>query len=249
MDVNYAKETLIIFISRFFLILSGGCRMEKPKIIEEGVYKSPLVLPKSLGSQRHELEQTLLAAQRRLRSFAIQYGWSDLIKESFADRAEIYDDKNKFDQRFLKLHGEDLSTKLPKAVSAALEKRVLISVSPELYSQNYPDGIEEMSFEKLITHEMAHRLHIGILNGNEDAMGPIWFFEGFAMYAAGQFENYNPTMEPTKIWEIARSVNRGSYKKYAIVFRYFLGKTPIQKLIDHTGHGDFLKWLEEIECK
>lgn len=232
-----------------FLILSGGCRMEKSKIIEQGVYKIPLVLPKSLESQRHELEQTLLAAQRRLRSFAIQYGWRNLIKESFADRAEIYDDKNKFDQRFLKLHGENLSTKLPKAVSAALEKRVFISVSPELYSQNYPEGIEDKFFEKLITHEMAHRLHIRILNGNENAMGPIWFFEGFAIYAAGQFENYNPKMEPSEIWEIVRNTNRGSYKKYAIVFRYFLEKTSIQELIAHARHEDFFKWLAEIECK
>ena len=223
--------------------------MEKPKKIEEGVYKIPLVLPQSLESQRNELEQTLLAAQKRLRSFAIQYGWDVLVEDSFADRAEIYDDKNKFDHRFLELHGEDLSIKLPKAVSAALEKRVFISVSPELFSQNYPEGIEENSFEKLITHEMAHRLHIRILNDNENAMGPIWFFEGFAIYAAGQFENYNSKMEPAEIWEIVRSTKRGSYKDYAIVFRYFLEKTSMQELIDHAGHEDFLKWLEEIECK
>ena len=243
------KKCLIIFVSMFFVILNGGCRMEKPQKIEEGVYKIPLVLPMSLESQRYELEQTLLAAQRRLRSFAIQYGWSDLIKENFADHAEIYDDKNKFDQRFLKLHGEDLSTKLPKAVSAALEKKVFISVSPKLYNQNYPEGIEERSFEKLITHEMAHRLHIRILNGNESAMGPIWFFEGFAIYAAGQFENYNPQMESTEIWEIIRSAKRGSYKKYGVVFRYFLKKASIQELIEHAGHKDFLKWLEKIDGK
>jgi len=151
------------------------------------------------------------------------------------------------EERFLKLHGEDLSTKLPKAVSAALEKRVFISVSPGLYSQNYAEGIEDEFYEKLITHEMAHRLHIRILNDNEDAMGPIWFFEGFAIYAAGQFENYNPKTEPSEIWEIVRNTNRGSYKKHAIVFRYFLERTPIQELVAHAGHEDFLKWLAETE--
>jgi len=25
-----------------------------------------------------------------------------------------------------------------------------------MYAQNYPDGIEEKSFEKIVTHEMAH---------------------------------------------------------------------------------------------
>lgn len=223
--------------------------MEKPKMIEEGVYKIPLVLPKSLESQRHELEQTLLAAQRRLQAFAIEYGWSNLIKESFADRAEIYDNKNKFDQTFLKLHGENLSTKLPKTVSAALEKRIFISVSPELYSQNYPEGVEEKSFEKLITHEMAHRLHIRILNGNENDMGPIWFFEGFAIYAAGQFKNYNPQIEPKEIWEIVKSTKRGSYKNYGVVFHYFLKKNSIQELIEQAGREDFFKWLQKIEHK
>lgn len=223
--------------------------MEKPKMIEESVYKIPLVLPKSLEPQHHELEQKLLTAQRRLRSFATKYGWGDLVHESFADRAEIYDDKNRFDQRLLKLHGEALSTKLPKTVSAALEKRVFISVSPELYSQNFPEAIEEKFFEKLITHEMAHGLHIKILNGNENAMGPVWFFEGFAIFAADQFENYNPQMDPTEIWEIVRSAKRGSYRKYRVVFYHFLEKTSIQVLIARAGHKDFLKWLEEIERK
>ena len=241
------KKYLIVFMSLFFLILFGGCGMEESKKIKEGVYKIPLMLPKSLESQRYDLEQAFLAAQKRLRSFAIQYGWDGLVQDNFIDRAEIYDDKNKFDQRFLKLHGEDLSIKLPKAVSAALEKRVFVSVSPELYSQNYPDGIEENSFEKLITHEMAHRLHIRILNGNENAMGPIWFFEGFAIFAAGQFKNYTPDIEPAEIWEIVRSTKRGSYKKYAIVFRYFLEKASIQELIAHAGDEDFIKWLEEID--
>jgi hypothetical protein len=31
-------------------------------------------------------------------------------------------------------------------------------------------------FEKLLTHEMAHRLHIRILDGSEEAMGPVWFY-------------------------------------------------------------------------
>ena len=162
------------------------------------------------------------------------------------NHAEIYDDKNMFDRELLKLSGAEPSVKLPKTYSAALEQNKFISVSPELYGQNYPDGIEDKSFEKLITHEMAHRLHIRILNKNEDAMGPIWFFEGFAIYACGQFENYHPKMEFSEILEIIKNPNRGSYKKYSIVFRYFLQKTSIHELIEHAGDNDFLKWLQDI---
>jgi len=122
-----------------------------------------------------------------------------------------------------------------------------MSVSPTLYSRIYPEGIENKSFEKLITHEMAHRLHVRILNGNESAMGPLWFFEGFAIYAADQFGNY--TLEPAEIWQIVRNTKRGSYKKYGAVFRYFLKRISIHELIEHAGQEDFLKWLRQMEHK
>jgi hypothetical protein len=62
-----------------------------------------------------------------------------------------------------------------------------MAVSPELYAENYPEGIEEDSYEKLLAHKIAHGLHIRILNGDEGRMGPTWFFEGFAIYAVEQF--------------------------------------------------------------
>ena len=240
------KQILIIGISTMILFSCNHTENRNTNKQETNANVNttiPLELPKSLESQRHELEQTLLSAQRRLRSFAVQYGWDDLIIESFADHAEIYDDKNKFDQRFLKLHGEDLSIKLPKTVSAALEKRVFISVSPELYSQNYPQGIEEKSFEKLITHEMAHRLHIRILNGDENAMGPIWFYEGFAMFAANQFSKSDIHLNKDEIIEIMNNPERGSYLKYAYVFRYFTEKIPLHELINEAKNENFNEWL------
>ncbi|MCK4453295.1 hypothetical protein KAU59_02960 [candidate division WOR-3 bacterium] len=200
-------------------------------------------MPALLEPQRNEFERTLTAAQKRLKDFAGKNGWEAFIKESFVDRAEIFDNKNNFDQAFLKLHGEDPSTKLPKTVSAALEKKIFIAVSPKLYRQNYPEGIEEKSFEKLITHEMAHRLHIRILNGDEHAMGPIWFFEGFAIYAAGQFEKSQAKLNSTEIWEIIKEQERGSYKNYSFVFRYFLTRVSINDLVERAGKKDFLDWL------
>lgn len=223
--------------------------MEKVKKIEEGIYKIPIIFSESLEQQRDKLEQTFIAAQRRLRKFAIRNGWDNLVEENFADRAEIYDDQDKLIQRAIKITNSTPSTEFPKQFSACLENKVFMSVSPGLYSQIYTDDIDKDAFEKLITHEMAHRLHIRILNGNEEAMGPIWFFEGFALYAAGQFEKYNPKMETIEIWEIVKSDKRESYKKYAPVFRYFLQKASIQELIEHAGDKDFLDWLRKINRK
>jgi hypothetical protein len=223
--------------------------MSENVLIEDSVYKIPLILSKSLNQHRETFEQIIFDAQKRLRTFAIQNGWSNLVKESFADRVEIYDDKIKFDQRLLRLMNEDLSTILPKTFSAALENRILVIVSPELYNQNYPEGIEKNNFQKLITHEMAHRLHIRILNNNENTMGPTWFFEGFALYAARQLENYNLKLDHSELLEIIRSTKRESYKKYVAVFRYFLGKTTLTELLKHSANEKFNAWLENLIVK
>jgi len=214
-------------------------------MVEPGIYKIPLVLPESLEAQRGSLEQSLLNAQRRLREFALGNGWGHFVEERFAHRAEIYDDQRSFVQALLTAAGADSSTELPKEVSAALEKGVFMSVSPAVYSRIYPEGIEEAAFEKLIAHEMAHRLHIRILGGNEDAMGPTWFFEGFAIYAAGQFSD--ASLPPDEVWKVVRETERGSYRRYAAVMRHFLKRTSIQDLVTRAGDGDFLDWLARLE--
>ena len=163
--------------------------MKQARVSESGVYEIPLVLSESLEIERDDLRQALLNAQRRLRDFALRNGWGYLVAERFARRAEIYDDHGAFVQAALRTAGADSSTELPKAFSACLEKGIFFSVSPQVYNRIYPEGGEEKAFEKLIAHEMAHRLHVRILEGNEERMGPIWFFEGFALHAAGQFED------------------------------------------------------------
>ncbi len=121
-----------------------------------------------------------------------------------------------------------------------------MSVSPELYRNLYPEGDEENAFEKLLAHEMAHRLHIRILNGDEDAMGAVWFYEGFALYAAGQFEKNAPELSVTEIWSIVNDPERGSYKKYASVFQYFARKISIHQLVENAAKDEFLDWLKKV---
>lgn len=212
-------------------------------LIEEGIYDIPLILPESLEPQRDSLHQTLINAQRRLRDFSCRNGWALFLNESFAERFEVYNNQNEFIQALLRITGADASTDLPETISSVLEEGVLMSVSPEVYSRIYPEGIENKSFEKLITHEMAHRLHIRILGGNEDAMGPIWFFEGFAILAAGQFED--ASMQPVRILQILAEKKRGSYKEYASLVRNFLKQVSVKEMVKHAADKDFIDWLLE----
>jgi hypothetical protein len=216
--------------------------MGKPRAIEEGVYSVPLFLSSSLEPRRGQFEQTLLAAQRRIVKFAEKHGWKDLTKQSFFDLARIFDKKTDFDRALARVAGLPASSIFPKTYSAALEDRRLMSVSPELYAENYPEGVEEDSFGKLLAHEIAHRLHVRILNGNEEAMGPVWFYEGFATYAADQFKACTE-LKPNEVREVLASQERGNYWKYASVFRFFAQKAPIRELIERASGKDFSIWL------
>jgi hypothetical protein len=220
--------------------------MGKSHLVEEGIYRVPLILSPSLKPRRRQFEQTLLAAQRRIVRFADKHGWKDLTKQSFFDRARIFDANADFDEALAGVAGLPLSTVFPKTYSAALESRVLMAVSPELYAENYPEGVEKDSFEKLLAHEIAHRLHIRILKGNEDAMGPTWFYEGFATYAADQFEELTHDLKTSEIHEVLASEDRGGYRKYASVFRFFAEKAPIKELIEQASQKDFSTRLSSL---
>lgn len=249
MNKKLKNNLLILIITTITNILMLSNVSAKEKEFENGIYKIPYIIPKSLESKRSFFENSILKAQKSLKNFAKKHNWESFLQESFADVVEVYDKKIQFDQRILYLSDADLETQLPSTYSAALEKRVLLSVSPELYKENYPEGIEKDSFEKLLTHEMAHRLHIRILKGDEEKMGPIWFFEGFAIYAANQFENQDLRLTKEEVWKILENKERGSYKKYAAVMKYFLKKVSLEKMVKMAGEENFLNLLKDIDSK
>ncbi|MCK5598669.1 hypothetical protein KAI78_03510 [bacterium] len=207
--------------------------------LEHGVFEIPLMLSPKLEHKRELLSSWIINAQKELKAFACIFGWEGLMDKPFAKSAEIYDKKSDYDFRLKELCNVEQSVQLPKEYSAALEEEIFISVSPELYRKNYPDGIEDDSFQKLITHEMAHRLHVRILKGDEDAMGPIWFFEGFALFAAGQFISDPIDMKSNDMISIITSKERGSYRLYAKLFRNLLKTMSLTELVSQAGRPEF----------
>lgn len=199
-----------------------------------------LILSPALEPRRNEFEGYIAKALENVRAFAAKYGWSSYAQESFFDRVMIFDEKQEFNKTLLKLCGMDPETELPDSYCGALEERNLITVSPEYYSEVYPQGIEPDSYAKLLTHEIAHRLHVRILNGNEEAMGPVWFFEGFAIFAADQFTQSKLKLTEDEIWSIVGNPERGSYEKYSYVFKHFVSKIPLHDLVAMAGKDNFL---------
>ena len=137
-------------------------------------------------------------------------------------------------------------TELPETYCGALEERVLAVVTPEIYSTVYPQGVEEDFYTKILAHEIAHRLHVRILDGDEEAMGPVWFFEGFALYAADQFFHSKISLTKEEIIDILQTEERGSYEKYAYIFRYLVKLVPLKELVSKAGENDFSDFILQL---
>ena len=215
-------------------------------MLEMGVHEIPLQLEAVLETQRSALQQALLAAQRRLAAFARRHHWQEYVAAPFARQARIYASKKLFDHDLLCLCGLDPALELPATYCAALEQEILVCVAPEIYRAVYPEGDEPHAYEKLLAHEMAHRLHIRLLNGDEEAMGPVWFYEGFALHAASQFEHTAPQLSPDEIWSVVNDPERAAYRRYASVFQHFLRQTSLPELVARAGKAGFIRWLRRL---
>ncbi|MCB2155921.1 hypothetical protein KQI84_13645 [bacterium] len=203
----------------------------------------PLELPASLEHRRAEFEGTLREAQSIIARFAAEHGWEDLIREPFADSAHIYDSKDAFDAEIRAIFDIPPDQPVHPTHTGALEERRLMAVAPEIYRKLYPAGDEPGAFAKLLAHEIAHRLHIRILDGDEDAMGPIWFFEAFAITAVDQFADTTPTLSPERMREIVQAEARGHYPEYRAVLKALLPRVPLTELVDRAARPGFTEWV------
>ncbi len=222
-------------------------QLPAPKEVEPGVFDVPLSLPKSLESRRREFKGNLLEAQKRLRVLIKNNGWSDLNKTPFMKRAEIYDKKVDYDNHLYEIEPALRGKPIPTTFTAGIEQDVFFAVSPEMVDKVFPQGRENDSYIKLIQHELAHRLHVRIVKGNEERMGPVWFYEGFAVYAADQYRKAAPELTDAEIWDIVRATKRGSYIQYRTVFYHFLKQHTLKELLEHAGDADFADWLKTTE--
>lgn len=236
------KISFLFIIAVIFLSCNNNKKAASKQInADKQVSTAPtlVALPPTLESRRLEFQENINAANQNIKDFAKKNGWEALTEESFVDSLMVFDQKSHFNKTYLELVQADTTMQLPDTYCGALEKRTLITVTPDYYAKVYPQGIETASFEKLLTHEIAHQLHIRILNGDEEAMGPIWFFEGFAIFAANQFSKSDLVLTKEEMIDVMKKPERGSYLKYNYIFRYFVKKIPLKELIFMAKNEDF----------
>jgi hypothetical protein len=130
-------------------------------------------------------------------------------------------------------------------LAAGLVSRVLLTVTPEEYARARPKyASRNDAWPRLLAHELAHGLHARLVHGNEGAMGPKWFFEGFAIVASGQ--RLCSGVRPSALDEAllsAHAQGSGSYGVYDCVLRFLLKRLPLEEMVRNAGNANFEDWL------
>jgi len=200
-----------------------------------------------MDAREGEFRASVERACAIMAGFAEQQGWSGLVQDCFFDSAEVFSEQAALKQRILGLHGLPPETPLPDGVVAALEKRVLLAVTPEINARLNPAyAVQDDAWDRLLAHEMVHRLHIAVLGGDEDAMGPQWFYEGFAVVGSGQQlgEPLEYASAEAALEGALDSESEQAYRRFGAAVRFFARRIALAELVEQASNEDFEGWLQ-----
>lgn len=193
-----------------------------------------------VGKTAPGFNQDILIAKERLNNFLVDHGWQP-IKENLIKEYIHYETKELFDSNLIRLSSSSLQ-EVPKTYVAVGDQRLLRVISWQSYQEVFPKNNHE-DYIDLLVHEMAHIFHSNLVG--DEKMGPVWFFEGFAILAANQYIKA-PKLAENEVSEILESKKRGNYEKYAYILREFIKKHTLKQMVEKAclNESEFLSWLK-----
>jgi hypothetical protein len=223
-----------------------GCVTSRVVFMTAKEVDARLSVPGQFEAQRPELVEAVVAALAVVLDFSLRHGWSHLTTDPFFYAVEIHATQESLWRRILDLNDVPFRPPPTDALTAALECHILMAVVPEEAEKARPEYFRNrQDWICALAHEISHRLHVRILGGNEHAMGPEWFYEGFAILASGQ--RLGSDIEVRSIdeaFELAGSSGRGSYARYAASVRFLAERIALPELVSQAGRADFEAWLK-----
>lgn len=225
----------IIFLILFFV----GSQAMGAQII-------PMDVPRNIAlQQKMEFENAVNDGQARLLAFAKEHGLAGLIiNKPLIERAVLLENKEAFDSKLRELSGLPSSYQIPKSFVATPERGIFWTIPKEQIAALNPKDAEDTDFyQKLVAHELAHLLHIRYLNGNEDGMGPVWFYEGFAVVASHQYLSFGWDNFKREFEDVVHNPIRGDYRQYGFLVRRLMEKTSVKSLFEQAKTKDFNSWV------
>ncbi len=204
--------------------------------ISSSYYKLPII---EIDKNNQNMESQIQNALDRIKAFVDANHLSTGGVKQLVTNAIIYDKYDIFLKDVIPLLDLPKDVIAQASISGTIINRVLYIVSPRLYTDIYPiEGQTVLGYEKLITHELAHQLHIDILNGDEDKMGPRWFYEGFAIHVAHQFVD-KKALDKKQIIKIIENELNVTYDQYASLFEEVLKIYELKEIIKIADKESF----------
>lgn len=221
-----------------------------------------LDLPQALESERAWYAARIASAERQVRDWFASAGHS-LAGQVLIARATVFADLASARPLVASACGAE-SGQIPTSFSGTVCGDHLLLIDRASFRRNYERlypglGWSEGEYERLATHELAHRGHALVarrLFGSEEGMGPRWFFEGLAIACAGQFPGpaedegddgvTRPMDYPAFAKRAAEDAHKVlSYPIYASMFRYLAKRIEPELLIREAGKPAFQAWVAE----
>lgn len=159
-------------------------------------------------------------------------------KEQFITNVTIYESKSSFDNLIKSSSEWKAQTKVPATRLGFGKNREFFVVSWAAYQGVHPRD-SRSEYEKLMVHEIAHLLHIAYLKGDDEKMGPIWFYEGFACFVANQYPDAALPKDPSSVINLPEGA---SYRDYVAIFRALRKKYSVRELLHKANDKKFNDW-------
>ena len=204
-------------------------------------------IPPSLEAERAGYQAEVSRALMEVSRFFEAVGF-EVYPRDLVDSVVLFDKSSDARNYFARTLGA-AAENLPDTFAGTVDGRTLYLISRDAYrdiwKRLYPEWPwTDGTYRSLIVHELAHRAHEAVAiskMGSAEAMGPPWFFEGLAMYCAGQFEEKRPPMTRDEILKLVRAPSGppDSYPLYAGLVRSLAAEFSLKDLILRASEPGF----------
>lgn len=189
-------------------------------------------------------EQTARAsmddAELLIASFAFRHDFGRAYERGLAREVQVFATKAAFD-RFLQVTGEwPAQTPVPENVVAVFNNGRLLAAAEEDARRTNPAIDSHDAYVRILAHELVHGLHVAVLRGDKSAMGPRWFFEGFAVAAAGQFDEQQISAADYRA--VIAGLPKADYRLFGAAVRKLAQTHTYAELIERARKPDFDTW-------
>ena len=236
------------------VLLAAGCAARPPKAEPARVteIRRYLSVPPGDGDRLERYAASVASAELIVKTFAKEHGWERHLEEPLFNRVEIFRSQEALWGWLTTRAGIKPDSPMPTdGLIAGLEFDTLLAVRPEEAKRirpEYFDGDDEWT--RLLAHEMAHQLHLRVLDGNDKAMGPQWFYEGFAVIASGQRLGTKLQFKTVdEAFVHGTTEGRGAYGRYAAAVRFWTQFAPLDQLVEEAGEADFETRLKQLAAE